>query len=254
MTCDEFANRLDDLVAGDRARPARTELGRHADGCPACRDAWQRTVWFEAGLLSAVAADDPGPDDVRVARERLRAALGEAGHPTIRFGAASTPIGTVFIAMTDQGVCDLTFGQTSERSYRAALLQRAPEAWRDDAELSPVVEQLRAYFAGTLTRFTVPVDLRQVTPFTARVLRETQKIRFGRVSSYGAVAAGLGAPGASRAVGGALGRNPVPIIVPCHRVLAQGGRLGGFTGGVATKRILLGVEGHQFPESPATLF
>ena len=247
MTCDEFANRLDDLVAGDGARRARTELGRHADGCPACRAAWQRTGWLEEGLSSAVAADEPGLDD-------MRAALGQAGHPTIRFGAVSTPIGNVFIGVTDHGVCDLTFGQTSERSYRDALLRRAPEAWRDDAEVSPVVEQLQAYFAGALTHFTVPLDLRQVTPFTARVLHETKKIRFGRLSSYGAVAEGLGAPGASRAVGGALGRNPVPIIVPCHRVLAQGGRLGGFTGGVATKRVLLGVEGHQFPESPPTLF
>ncbi|MDA1093915.1 MAG: methylated-DNA--[protein]-cysteine S-methyltransferase [Acidobacteria bacterium] len=254
MTCDEFVTRLDDLVAGDDAGRVKLELGRHADRCPACRDAWQHAAWLERGLLSAAASDEPALADIRDARNRLRGTLDRAGYPPIRFGAMSTPIGIVFIGLTDRGVCDLTFGQRSERAYRAALLRRAPEVWRDDAELSPVVEQLRAYFAGALTQFTVPVDLRQVTPFTARVLDETRKIRFGRLSSYGAVAAGLGTPGASRAVGGALGRNPVPIIVPCHRVLAQGGRIGGFTGGVATKRILLGVEGHQFAEFPPRLF
>jgi len=158
------------------------------------------------------------------------------------------------VGATNKGVCDVTFGQPSERRYRARLLRQSPEVWRDDAGLEAVTEQLRAYFAGELTRFSLSVDMRQVPPFTARVLQETRKIRFGQVTSYGALAARIGSPGASRAVGGALGRNPVPIIIPCHRVIAQGGRLGGFTGGLPTKRILLGLEGYRLPEPSGRLF
>ncbi len=252
MTCDEFADHLDDLLAGDGVGRAVTAMGRHADSCSVCRDEWQRGELIRRALSGAAATDEPGAADVCGARERLRTALDQAGHPPIRFGAVTTPVGSVFIGRTEQGVCDVTFGQSSEREYRTTLLQRAPEVWRDEVGLAPVAEQIAAYFAGTLTRFTVPLDLRRVTPFTARVLREIRKIGFGRLTSYGALAARLGSPGASRAVGGALGRNPVPIIVPCHRVLAQGGRLGGFTGGLATKRILLAVEGHQFPEPTPT--
>lgn len=254
MTCNDFAHRVDDLLAGDGTARTTAALGRHADSCCACNKEWQRVDLIRRALSGAGTADEPGATDVRRARERLRTALDRAGHPPIRFGKVTTPVGSVFIGLTEHGVCDLTFGQASEHDYRAALLRRAPEVWRDDVALMPVAEQLAAYFARRLTRFTVPLDLRQVTPFTARVLRETRKVRFGRLTSYGALADRLGSPGASRAVGGALGRNPVPIIVPCHRVLAQGGRLGGFTGGLTTKRLLLRVEGHQFPAPPPGLF
>jgi methylated-DNA-[protein]-cysteine S-methyltransferase len=254
MTCDEFTHHVDDVLAGDGDRRLTIAMGRHADGCAACRREWERLRLIRAGVADTVAADGPSGADRHVARQRLRSALDRAGHPPIRFGVVPTPVGTVFIGLTEHGVCDLTFGQSSEREYRSALLKRSPEVWRNDTGLALVSEELLAYFAGTLTRFTVPLDLRHVTPFTARVLRETRKITFGRLSSYGALAARLGSPGASRAVGGALGRNPVPIIVPCHRVLAQGGRIGGFTGGVATKRVLLSVEGHEFPDSGPSLF
>lgn len=254
MTCDEFTHHVDRVLAGDGDRRITTAMGRHADECVACRRDWERLELIRVGFADTVATDEPGRADTDAARQRLRSALDKAGHPPIRFGVVPTPVGTVFIGLTEHGVCDLTFGQASERAYRSALLKRSPEVWRDDVGVTPISEQLLAYFAGTLTRFTVPVDLRQVTPFTARVLRETRKIAFGRLSSYGAVATRLGSPGASRAVGGALGRNPVPIIIPCHRVLARGGRIGGFTGGLAIKRVLLGVEGHAFPDSGPSLF
>lgn len=254
MTCDEFAHYVDNALAGDGDPRILTAMGRHATKCVACRRDWEELELIRTGVAHTAATDAPGRSDTDAARRRLRSALDRAGHPPIRFAVVPTPLGTVFIGLTEQGVCDLTFGQSSERAYRSALLKRSPEVWRDDTGLAPVSEELLAYFAGELTRFTVPLDLRQVTPFTARVLRETRKITFGRLSSYGALASRLGAPGASRAVGGALGRNPIPIIIPCHRVLAQGGRIGGFTGGLATKRALLGVEGHAFPDSGPSLF
>ena len=168
-----------------------------------------------------------------------------AGRPPVRYDWIRTPIGLVYVGVSDQGVCDVTFDETSESGYRSRLAHRAPEVFRDRDVVEPVLAELDAYFSGTLRRFTVAVDLRAVTRFTGRVLRATRRIPFGRLLSYGEVAERIGSPSASRAVGGALGRNPVPIIVPCHRVVAHGGGLGGFTGGVETKRKLLHVEGHD---------
>ena len=246
MTCDQFVRQLDRLLIGDLRVTTVKVMRRHAAGCDPCGLEWGRVEGLRAVMVSA--ADDEADDRaVRRARALLRSAFDRAGHPAIRFGQLQTPVGILFVGVTDQGVCDVTFGQSSERRYRARLLLRSPEVWRDDTGLAEVTEELRAYFASELTRFSLSVDLRGVTPFTARVLRETREIQFGQVTSYGALAARIGSPGASRAVGGALGRNPVPIIIPCHRVIAQGGGLGGFTGGLETKRTLLGLEGVPAP-------
>ena len=173
----------------------------------------------------------------------------------VKYDSVRAPIGVVFVAMSDRGVCDVTFGKTSEAAYRRHLLRRASEVERDHAAVAPALEELDAYFTGRRRRgFSVPVDVRDVSDFTARVLRETRRIPFGELRSYGEIARRIGSPLASRAIGGALGRNPVPVIVPCHRVIARGGRLGGFTGGLTTKRALLRIEGHPVEEHrPATL-
>ena len=186
------------------------------------------------------------PYDVVVTASRRM--FDRAGCSAIRFTSLETPVGSVFIGVTDAGVCDVSLSEASEQSYRTTLLRRAPEVRRDDVGLVAVAHQVQAYFSGTLTRFELPLDLRHVTPFTVRVLRETRKFQFGQLTSYGALAARIGSPGSSRAVGGALGRNPVPIIIPCHRVIGADGGIGGFTGGLRAKRVLLGLEGHEFPE------
>jgi len=255
MTCEAFGRQLDRLVTGDLRESTAKAMQRHATGCETCGLAWGREHRLR-GMLADVAANDDEAEAmiVRQARVRLRSAFDRAGHPVIRFGRLQTPVGTLFVGATDRGVCDVTFGQSSERRYRERLLRRSPEVHRDETGLTAVTEELTAYFAGELTRFSLQVDLRQVTPFTARVLRETRKIRFGQVTSYGELAARIGSPGASRAVGGALGRNPVPVIIPCHRVIAQGGRIGGFTGGLPTKRALLGLEGYRVPQPTGKLF
>jgi O-6-methylguanine DNA methyltransferase len=103
--------------------------------------------------------------------------------------------------------------------------------------------QLERYFMGERIRFDVPLDLSGGTPFQQSVWRGAQKIAFGKSETYGSLAAKLGKPRATRAVGSALGANPVPIIVPCHRVLRSGGGLGGFSRGLDAKRKLLEIEG-----------
>ena len=109
-------------------------------------------------------------------------------------------------------------------------------------------EEIAEYFAGRRRRFELDVDLQLVSDFTRRVLEATRRIEYGKVSTYQQVAARIGRPHASRAVGNALGKNPVPIVIPCHRVVASDG-LGGFTGGLGYKRKLLAIEGIETNES-----
>ena len=115
---------------------------------------------------------------------------------------------------------------------------RDGRAVRDDPALAAAVEQLSAYFAGALRRFDLPLNLRG-TAFQRRVWDALRAVPFGETVRYGALARRIGAPAAARAVGAALGRNPIPIIVPCHRVIGSDGGLTGFGGGLARKQWLL---------------
>src|SRR5699024_9037946 len=111
------------------------------------------------------------------------------------------------------------------------------------AAIEPVREQLREYFRRERTEFRLPVDLHGITPFTRSVLEATCDVAFGHLSTYQGIAAAIGRPRASRAVGNALGRNPVPVIVPCHRVVRSDGSMGWYTGGADIKERLLLIEG-----------
>jgi methylated-DNA-[protein]-cysteine S-methyltransferase len=168
--------------------------------------------------------------------ERTRAAA-------VHYTSLAAPIGRVLVAVGDAGLVRVSFRQ-SESSFVAGLeRQLGVRAVRSPSETAEVVDQLRAYFAGRRRRFDVPVDLRHVTPFVRRVLTATMQVPAGNLVSYGDIARRIGQPKGSRAVGQALGRNPIPIVIPCHRVIAAGGRIGGYTGGLAIKRRLLRLEG-----------
>lgn len=146
-----------------------------------------------------------------------------------------TPIGDLLIAGDDDALCLVGFPEGSMR--------HAPEAdWiLAEQPLSAACEQLRAYFAGTLRQFDL--NLRPGgTAFQLRVLDELKKIPYGTTASYGDIARRIGRPKAVRAVGGANGRNPIPIIIPCHRVIGSTGKLTGFGGGLPTKEALLRLE------------
>ena len=245
MTCGEFNQQVDAVLAGDTAESAlSTGAARaHLGCCSSCAGTWNRV----RSLLAVIPAPESDHDvETAVARARghLRAAFSRLGCPVVRFDVLRTPIGRVFVGMSDRGVCDVTLDDPDERAYRLRLARRAPEVWRDRDVVAPALKELEEYFQGRLSTFTVPIDLRGVTDFTRRVLRAARRIPFGTLLSYGDIASRIGSPRASRAVGGALGRNPIPIIVPCHRVIAHGGKLGGFTGGLDTKRALLRIEGH----------
>lgn len=138
-------------------------------------------------------------------------------------------------------------GEVTARGLsRLTLAERAPppppNAVRDDAH--PAAREIREFLAGRLRDFTVPVDLSGVPPFRRRVLEILRRdVPYGRTTTYGDLAAKAGRPGAARAVGGAMAANPVPLVVPCHRVLASNERLGGFGFGLDAKRRLLRLEG-----------
>ena len=192
-------------------------------------------------------ADDAraGP---RLDLERLRAALArraaDDGLLDVAHGTYDSPLGTLTVMVTPRGLVRLSYpgegiaDQLDELADRVSpRILEAPE--RTDA----VRRQLDEYFDGARRTFDVPIDWRLVRGFAGDVLRATARIPFGSVSSYRQVAEEAGSPKAYRAAGNALGSNPVPIVVPCHRVLHVSGGLGGYTGGLDRKRFLLRLEG-----------
>lgn len=144
----------------------------------------------------------------------------------VRWAQLTTPVGELSYATDDVGVYRVHFGAT----------QGAGPA--DDE----VGAQLRAYFDGGLTEFTVPIHVTRGSDFERAVWEQMARIPYGETRSYGAIAAAVGEPGGAQAVGTACNRNPIPVIVPCHRIIGADGKLVGFGGGLERKRILLELE------------
>lgn len=164
------------------------------------------------------------------------------------FALFVTPIGRVGIAWIDDAVLGLQLPEASAVDTRARLRARFDGATEDTPPpaIARVIDAIVASLRGERDDLTdVPLDLSAVPPFAGRVYGVVRTIPAGETMSYGEVAAAVGSPGAARAVGQALGRNPFPIVIPCHRVLAAGGRIGGFTaqGGTTVKAAMLAAEG-----------
>lgn len=169
------------------------------------------------------------------------------------FTLFASPIGTCGIGWSEAGIVAFQLPARSAAATRALLLRTMGEAEAapPPPAIADAIRRILALFAGAQDDLhDVPVDLAGMSAFDRSVYREARKIPPGHTMTYGALAARIGAPGAARAVGAALGRNPVAVIVPCHRVLAAGGKAGGFSapGGVATKRRLLEMEGALVPQ------
>jgi methylated-DNA-[protein]-cysteine S-methyltransferase len=185
-----------------------------------------------------------GPREGAVAgsRRRVEAWFAETA-PLITWDVIDSPLGPLFIAASERGLCHVDFG-IGEADFLSGLDPLARTEQSGPA-LAPYAKQLQAYFAGERSGFDVPLDLSRLTPFQLSVLQAARRIPAGSVWTYGQVARSIGKPKASRAVGQALGRNPVPIVIPCHRVVASDGSLGGYSGGggLDSKRWLLHLEG-----------
>jgi methylated-DNA-[protein]-cysteine S-methyltransferase len=162
----------------------------------------------------------------------------------VRFARIPTQEGIMFAAVSKKGVCRIALRPGPMMVLVRELEKRMGlESEEDPAALAPVAGEIEAYLAGRIRRFTLRADLTGMTPFQMDVLRATARVPFGRAASYGEIASRIGRPRAARAVGNALNANPVPLIVPCHRVVAGDGGLGGFGGGTPLKRRLLRLEG-----------
>jgi methylated-DNA-[protein]-cysteine S-methyltransferase len=171
----------------------------------------------------------------------------------VSYAVIDSPVGRLVAAGTPRGLARLAYVDDSgglDAVLDTLAARLSPRILEAPARLDPVARELDEYFAGRRTAFDLPVDWALVAPFGRRVLRATAAIPFGATASYAEVAASAGSPRGSRAAGNALGANPVPIVVPCHRVLRSGGALGGYTGGLHRKEALLRIEGVLPPELP----
>ena len=153
-----------------------------------------------------------------------------------------SPIGELLLAGDDDALTMIGFPE-------GAMRRNPEDDWiHDEKPFAAAIRQLNEYFAGERHEFDLPLRLNG-TEFQLLVLEELQRIPYGETTSYGAVAKSIGRPKAVRAVGAANGRNPIPIIVPCHRVIGSGGDLTGFGGGLDTKKALLRLEAEHVPSN-----
>jgi methylated-DNA-[protein]-cysteine S-methyltransferase len=184
------------------------------------------------------------PLDLGPFRTALAQRAEEEGLLDVAYAPYDSPLGRLTVIVTPRGLVRLSYPGEPVESQLDELADRiSPRILEAPRRIDDVRRQLDAYFAGHRRSFEVPIDWRLVRGFAGRVLRATARIPFGETSSYREVAAAAGSPNAYRAAGNALGSNPVPIVVPCHRVLHAGGGLGGYTGGLDRKRYLLTLEG-----------
>jgi len=162
----------------------------------------------------------------------------------LRYGIVPTRLGPMGAVRSDAGLCAVILPGPSEKELTHRLTQQHPEAARDDAAFADLSEQCERYFDGAAVDFDLPVDLSALTPFRRKVLTALRKIGFGQKLTYADLAKRVGKPKAARAVGGAMAANPVPLVVPCHRVVASDGGLGGYSGegGITLKQRLLELE------------
>lgn len=183
---------------------------------------------------------DPTEASLQRSRRRVQAWF-ESAAQKIYWDSLETAIGRLHLAATDQGLIEISFIDSSETFL--ARLDPKSHLIQDGAPLVRYRRQLQEYFEGQRRAFSVPTDISGLTEFQRAVLTEITKIPAGEVRSYGEIAEAIGRPKAARAVGQALGSNPIPIVLPCHRVVTSSGELGGYAGGLKRKRTLLQLEG-----------
>ena len=189
---------------------------------------------------------------LRRAAERLPSAPPELsgraeteGLVDVAYTSVDSPLGPLLVAASPKGLVRVSYSDPRGPDHVIEQLAEriSPRVLEAPARLDPVRRELDEYFAGRRTEFETPIDWSHLAGFTRKVLRATARIAFGETSTYAGVASRAGSPRAMRAAGNALGANPMPVIVPCHRVLRTGGALGGYTGGIERKEYLLRLEG-----------
>jgi methylated-DNA-[protein]-cysteine S-methyltransferase len=173
---------------------------------------------------------------------QFRDAAAAAGLLDVSYDIADTPVGPLLVAVTDRGLCRISFDPEHDRETDQLARTFGSRVLRAQRPLDPVKRELDEYFEGERHTFDLPVDLRGRSEFTRQVLDQLARVPYGEVTTYGSLAARTGRPRAARAVGTIMNRNPIPIVLPCHRVVGSTGSLVGYGGGLERKRLLLDLE------------
>ena len=174
---------------------------------------------------------------------RFRDAAAAEGLLDVGFDVVESPIGDLLVAATDRGLARIFFDAEPEHHLELLARTFGPRVLRSGSAVDAVRYQLEEYFEGRRDAFELDVDLRGAAPFARQVLDELARVPYGQTTTYGTLAGRVGAPRAARAVGTVMNRNPIPIVLPCHRVVGANGSLTGYGGGLDVKEKLLRLEG-----------
>ena len=192
-------------------------------------------------MFAAISTDEP--ETMTRLHDQLVAAADAEQLLDVAYRTVDSPVGTLLLAATDQGLVRVAYQVEHHDQVLQSLAQRvSPRILRAPRRLDQVARQLAEYFEGERREFVLPLDFRLAHGFRREVLGRLRMINYGRTESYSQVAAATGHPRAVRAVGTACATNPLPVIVPCHRVLRSDGKLGGYIGGLQIKAALLSLE------------
>jgi methylated-DNA-[protein]-cysteine S-methyltransferase len=176
--------------------------------------------------------------------ERFRAAAAAEGLLDVAYDVIDdTPVGALLVGVTDRGVCRIWFDPDPAENLELLARLHGPRVLRASAPVDRVRRELDEYFAGKRQHFDIEPDVRALPAYNQRVLEELARVEYGTTTTYGTLAAQAGNPRAARAVGTVMHRNPIPIVLPCHRVVGSTGKLTGYAGGLDRKERLLRLEG-----------
>ena len=247
--CDVACEAMPARVIGDLSERDVSWLLEHTDDCNYCANELRRYDRLGEALTAVGAIDAELYRLPPVALPRLE---------RVWYTRIDSPIGELILAATPEGLREIEFGsqvadsafveRQRERGMEPERLERIEDTAPDvQAILQRAAAELREYFGGQRAQFDIPLDWGRMAPFQRAVLEATATVPFGHVDTYAGIARKIGKPGATRAVGNALGRNPIPVIVPCHRVIRSDATIGGYTGGLGIKHRLLAIEGITLP-------
>ena len=195
-------------------------------------------------LERRLASPPGGPPHLEELTARLRARADRDGLLDVAYAAVDSPLGPLTVLVTRAGLLRVSYqDEPLEATLQETADRISPRVLEAPERIDAVRRELDEYFSGRRRTFDLPLDWRLVRGFAVEVLRATARVPFGDLTTYQAVATAAGSPRAYRAAGNALGSNPIPIVVPCHRVVHTGGGLGGYTGGLSRKEFLLDLEG-----------
>jgi methylated-DNA-[protein]-cysteine S-methyltransferase len=176
--------------------------------------------------------------------ERFRAAAAATNLLDVAYDVVpDTPVGTLLIGVTDRGVCRISFDAEPEHHLEELARFYGPRVLRSSKPIEQMRRELDEYFEGRRQHFDIETDVRGIPAYYEKVLAELANVEYGHTTTYGALAALTGNPRAARAVGTVMNRNPIPIVLPCHRVIGASGSLTGYGGGLDKKEHLLRLEG-----------